>query len=89
MAMDKIEIMAKAMRPYAQTEGSLEFAKMEAQAALKALSDAGYAVVPKVPTEAMKRAGATFLADGRWQKELCEDAESIYTAMIAAGEGNE
>lgn len=25
----------------------------------------------------------------RWQKELCEDAESIYTAMIEAGEGNE
>lgn len=61
-----------------------------ASAALTALTEAGYAVVPVEPTEAMKRAGATsVLTDLQGCRPAtiraaAEDAIDVYRAMIAA-----
>ena len=50
----------------------------EMNAALKALSDAGYAVVPKEPTEEMIEAGG----HSPKQDSGYDDAETVYAAML-------
>ncbi len=89
--MDKIEIMASAYVKEAAREGydvDNEACEGRMFVAFKALSDAGYAVVPKVPSEAMVKAGNDvppyIVGEG-----YIVHADDIYTAMIAAGEGNE
>lgn len=96
--MDKIEIMEKAMRDLREArwhEQQYEPANQIpdassselAQAAKQALEDAGFVIVPKVPSEAMYLAayGSDLWGSDFHPKRRFSDA--IYTAMIAAGEG--
>lgn len=54
------------------------------QAALQAIHDAGFAVVPLVPTEAMLEAGFVHTADPCW----IEDVAKAYRAMVSAAQHN-
>lgn len=51
-----IEAMARALEHNSQLRGWVSY-ESDAAAALKAISDAGFAVVPREPTEAMIDAG--------------------------------
>ena len=55
----------------------------QAKAVIKALNKAGYAVVPKEPTEAMLEAGKRVVTSGRVRPS--DFVKSIYEAMAAAG----
>lgn len=58
-------------------------ARDEAQAALTAITEAGYAVVPVEPTEAMCEAGLEAIIDLR-----SGEAPAAYRAMISAAQGD-
>ena len=57
----------------------------ELQAALK---EAGYAMVPVEPTEAMLQAGARAMYEGAWTSDQSEAAD-IYRAMLDAKEAHD
>ena len=54
-----------------------------AAAALRAVADAGFVIVPREPTEAMLKAGEDAIPAGHGQAWLF--AKDCYAAMIAAG----
>ncbi len=56
----------------------------ETDAALQGIHDAGFAVVPLVPTEAMLEAGFVHTADPCW----IEDVAKAYRAMVSAAQHN-
>jgi hypothetical protein len=65
-------------------EKSVESRKYDATAALAALEQAGYAIVPREPTEAMLKAG------GDWLARISDGSErEIYKAMLAASSPKE
>jgi predicted CoA-binding protein len=59
-----------------------------AQAALTAMAEAGYAVVPVEPTEAMVEAGNNALCDNGVDDIQDDDALAAYRAMISAAQGD-
>lgn len=56
---------------------------LRADAALTALDAAGYAVVPREPCEAMRKAGTAALAEDEPRKWKAGD---VWAAMVEAGE---
>ena len=70
--------------PSGETPEDMRAGYMEAaQAALTALNAAGMVVVPVVPTEAMRAAGAGELF-GSASDDWGDDAALVYAAMLAA-----
>lgn len=86
--MDKIERLANWLRE-SDPEGCEDGwdYKPQAVALLKLASDAGFVIVPKVPSEAMLEKGTNGLSFNGVDGACPEDARYCYTAMIAAGEG--
>jgi len=100
-----IEALARAIvlseMPEASEEELTKYAPFEvpkAQAALSALQESGYVVVPREPTEAMKKAAPKLFdydphahgtGRGAYYPCLGADAASIYRAMLSATEGGE
>lgn len=87
---DLIQTIAKAMCESSEGEGTTENRGMdgllwweqylpEARAAMRALHDAGYAIVPREPTEAMQEAGQRAKEADPYPANT-----QIYRAMIAA-----
>lgn len=94
---DIIEIMARAMclddgnDPDADFVGGAK--KWEAYAhdagiCVAALTEAGFAIVPVEPTEAMADAGYGVLADADDRMLAYRDASDVYRAMIQSGRIN-
>jgi hypothetical protein len=83
---DIIEIMAKAIGAQALS-GSGNTSGEFAQAALTALREAGFVVVPAEPTEAMLKAspvvGTGIGEDGKWATNT-KPGRDVYRAMVAA-----
>ncbi|MEM9085346.1 MAG: hypothetical protein AAGB23_05435 [Pseudomonadota bacterium] len=81
-----IEAMARALKAGVVTPQHGD--RIDAQAALQAITDAGYAVVPVEPTEAMTRQGmalalkTTLSGDYTWR----DYAQDFYKAMIEASQ---
>ena len=73
---DIVKVMANAMRPY-NTEVS-PIAIYEVELAIKAIEQAGYAIVPVEPTEAMLDAGERVWSD------TTGTTPAAYKAMIEA-----
>ena len=93
MKDDVVERIARALcvaqgRP--ATDNEMARATDEAQAALKAIEDAGLVIVPREPTDAMLDAGFAILTDKEITREdgsvhiVDGDEEAVYTAMISA-----
>lgn len=90
---DVVEIMARAIcrEDCTDRENDCRFCNgygyhtNEAEAALSALDAAGYAVVPKEPTEAMLTAGVPrLMSSGRGSNALC----FAYRAMLQASQSD-
>ena len=73
-----VEVMARAMVGYIGELSDFEDHREAAQAALQALSEAGYVVVPKEPTEAMIE------AERALHGYSGDRTASAYRAMISA-----
>ena len=58
----------------------------EARAILSELTAAGYAVVRREPTEAMKLAGAKAVEDHEWFHTWQENSDKVWQAMLKASE---
>jgi len=71
-----IEAMARALEHNSQLRGWVSY-ESDAAAALKAISDAGFAVVPIEPTEAMW--------DAAMREGYDQDPSTYYRAMINTG----
>lgn len=69
----------------AQTSGTTSIGDMNARAAIKALSKAGYVIVPVEPTAEMVEAGAVAEGDGN----LAVEARNIYCAMLNSHGGRD
>lgn len=81
---DPIEIMARAMAPLVSEDMEEPFRSgwlsNLATAAISALTDAGFAVVPVEPTETMLSAGQE-----AWLNDPARRSSTLYRAMIQAG----
>ena len=81
---DLIETIARAMRSMSYADAS---DAGRSALILTAINEAGYAVVPREPTEAMTVVGGRICADlssGRASQPYEDDAREAYRAMIAA-----
>ncbi|MBB6424964.1 hypothetical protein [Sphingopyxis sp. JAI128] len=79
-----VEIIARAMVGKGLAPHSSTLKK--AAAVQRALHDAGYAIVPLEPTEAMRTSGGESMQAAR-EDDWRDDASDIYRAMINAGKG--
>lgn len=96
-----VEAIARAIEPcwFGETDGKHPLdnfpdqhkvyqhaARTSAQAALTAITEAGYAVVPVEPTKAMQRDGGQEYAMTHQRPNIAEaNARAIYRAMLKAG----
>lgn len=87
-ARDRAIERASVARLEAMTKGQLTFMADTAvtyDAAITALAEAGFVVVPKVSSEDMKTLGARSLRDTVSQPNQIARAEDVYRAMVEAG----
>lgn len=80
-----VETIARALEHNSQLRGWVSY-ESDAAAALKAISDTGYVVVPREPTEAMLEAGL-FEAEGctdRWTSAAACLPKHVWAGMLKA-----
>ncbi len=87
-----IEIMARAIFAndlswHGMLEKNRERFRNQARACLTALSEAGWCVVPKVPTVAMENAGVSAAGQQGYIAANEGETNAIWSAMVAAGRG--
>lgn len=80
-----VEIIARAIGGRTD-DHCMDLYSEEARHVVTALHDAGYAIVPVEPTEAMRTSGGESMQAAR-EDDWRDDASDIYRAMINAGKG--
>ena len=91
MTTPLIEAIARALcKSQGEPDNCAKFYTESAQAALTAITEAGYAVVPVEPTEAMIEVGADLLDSHDCIDEEAGrlDLKRAYSSMISAAQGD-